>query len=52
MGTATLIILSEELKDIIKIIKSFEESDLLIKHVIEINQNEPKEQKVDFLARY
>ena len=52
MGTTTLIILNEELKDIVKIIKSFEESGLLIKHVIEIIQNEAKEQKVDFLARY
>ena len=51
-GTTTLIILNEEMNDIIKIIKSLEESGLLIKHVSEIIKNDAKEKKEDFSAGY
>ena len=39
-----MIILSEEIDDIMKIVKSIEESDLMIKGVLSI-KNEAKEQK-------
>ena len=39
----TLIILNEEMNDIRKIVKSLEESDLLIEGVIETIKNEAKE---------
>ena len=45
----TLIISNEELDDIMKIVKSLEESYLLIKGVSETIKNEVKEQKVGFL---
>ena len=51
-GTATLIISNEEMKDIMKIIKSLEDSGLLIKGVSETIQNEAKEQKQDFFQCY
>ena len=41
----TLIISNEEMNDIMKIIKSFEESGLLIKDVSETIKKEEKEQK-------
>ena len=41
----TLIILNEEMNDIIKIIKSLEESGLLIKDISETIRNEAKDQK-------
>ena len=41
----TLIISNEEVNDIIKIVKSLEESSLLIKGVSEKIKNEAKEQK-------
>ena len=44
-GVTTLIILNEETNDIMKIVKSLEESGLLIKGVSEIIKNEGKEQK-------
>ena len=44
-GTKTLKILYDEMKDIIKIVKSLEDSDLLLKGVCETIQNEAKEQK-------
>ena len=44
-GTTTLIIPNDEMEDIIKIVKSFEDSDLLLKGVSETTQNEAKEQK-------
>ena len=47
---ATIIISNEQMDDIMKIIKSFEESDLLIKGVSEIIQNEAKKQKAGFLG--
>ena len=49
-GTKTLKILYDEMKDIIKIVKSLEDSDLLLKGVCETIQNEAKEQKGWFLS--
>ena len=46
----TLITFNEEMKDIMKIVKSLEESDLLIKDVSKTIQNEAKEQKGRFLS--
>ena len=43
--TATLIISNEEMKGIMKIVKSLEDSGLLLKGVSETIQNEAKEQK-------
>ena len=48
-GTTTLIMLNEEMNDIVKIVKSLEESSLLIKGVSEAIKNEAKEQKGGFL---
>ena len=45
----TLIISNDEIQDIIKIVKSLEDSGLLLKGVIETVQNEVKEQKGGFL---
>ena len=45
-----LIILKEEMKDIVKIVKSLEESSLLIKDVSETIENESKVQKGGFLG--
>ena len=47
---ATTIISNEEMNDIMKIIKSFEESGLLIKGVSEIIQNKAKKQMAGFLG--
>ena len=47
-GSGTLVISSEEMEDIIKIVKSLEESRLLIKGVSETIKNDPKEQKGGF----
>ena len=44
-GFTTLIISNEEMNDIMKIVKSLEESRLLIKGVFETIKNELKEQK-------
>ena len=49
-GTATLIISNDEMEDIIKIVKSLEDSGLLLKGVTETVQNEVKEQKGGFLS--
>ena len=46
----TLITSSEEMNDIMKIIKSLEESGLLIKGVSETIKNEAKEQKGGFFG--
>ena len=46
----TLIISNNKMKDIIKIVKSLEDSDLLLKGVNETGQNELKEQKGGFLS--
>ena len=48
-NTTTLIISNSEINDIIKIVKSLEDSDLLLKGVTETVQNEVKEQKGGFL---
>ena len=47
--TTTLIISNEEMEDIMKIIKSLEESGLLIKGISETNKNEGKERKTKLL---
>ena len=47
-----LIISNEEMNDIMKIVKSLEESDLLIKGVSEIIRKEAKKQKQDFTECY
>ena len=49
-NTTTLIISNNEIEDIIKIVKSLEDSDLLLKGVTETVQNEVKEQKRGFLS--
>ena len=49
-GMATLIILNKKMNDILKIVKSLEESGLLIKGVSETIQNEAKEQQGEFLS--
>ena len=46
----TLIISNEEMNDIMKIVKSPEETDLLIKAVSETIRNEAKLQKGGFLS--
>ena len=48
--TTMLIISNNEIEDIIKIVKSLEESGLLLKGVTETVQNEVKEQKGRFLT--
>ena len=42
----------EEIDDIVKIVKSLEDFDLLIERVSKTIKNEAKEQKMDFLACY
>ena len=49
-GMTTLIISNEEMTDIMKIVKSLEESDSLIKGVSKTIKNEAKEQKQGFLG--
>ena len=46
----TLIISNDEIHDIIKIVKSLEDSGLLLKGITETVQNEVKEQKGGFLS--
>ena len=50
-GTKTLIISNEEMNDIMKRIKFFEDSGLLIKGVSKTIKNDSKEQKGGFLSR-
>ena len=47
---ATLTISNDEIHDIIKIVKSLEDYDLLVKGITETVQNEVKEQKRGFLS--
>ena len=47
-----LIISNNEMEDIVKIVKSLEDSVLLLNGVTETVQNEVKEQKQDFLVCY
>ena len=49
-GTTTLAISNEETNDIMNIVDSFEESDLLIKDVSKPTENEAKYQKGGFLS--
>ena len=49
-GFTILISSNEEMNDIMKIVKSLEESELLIKGVSETIKNEAKEQKGEFLS--
>ena len=49
-SSTTLIISNNEMEDIIKIIKSLEDSGLLLKKVTETVQNEVKEQKGGFFS--
>ena len=46
----TVIISNDEINDIIKIVKSLEDSGLLLKGITETVQNEVKEQKGGFLS--
>ena len=48
----TLIISTEEMDDIMKIVKYLEDAGLLIKGVSKTIQNETKNKKVDFSACY
>ena len=48
--TTTLIISNDEMVDIMKIVKSLEDSGLLWKGVSETIQNEVKKQKEEFLS--
>ena len=49
-GTTTLIISNDEMDDILKIVKSLEDSDILLKGVSETIQHEAKEQRGGFLS--
>ena len=49
-GTTTLIISNDEMNDIIKIVKSLEDSGVILKGVSEIIQHEAKEQRGGFLS--
>ena len=49
-NTVGIIISNDKTKDIIRIVKSLEDSGLLLKGVSETIQNEPNEQKGDFLS--
>ena len=49
-NTTTLIISNDEMEDIIKKVKSLEDSSLLLKGVRETVQNEAKNQKEGFLS--
>ena len=49
-GNATLVISNKDTEDLIKIVKSLEDSGLLLKGVTESVQNEVKEQKGGFLS--
>ena len=46
-GMTTMVILNEEIEDVRKIVKSFEQSGLLIKCVSKTIKKEAKEHKVD-----
>ena len=49
-GATTLIISNDEMDDILKIVKSLEDSGLLLKGVSETIQHEAKEQREGFLS--
>ena len=48
-NTATLIISNDQMENIVKIVKSFEDSRLLLKRASETIQNDIKKQKEGFL---
>ena len=50
LGATTLIILNEETNDIMKIVKSLEESGLLVKSARKTTKSYAKEQKGEFLG--
>ena len=50
--TTTLIISNDKMRGIIEIVKSLEDSGLLLKRVSETIQNEAKEQKGGFLSMF
>ena len=50
MHNATLIISNDEMEDIVKIVKSLEDSGLLLKTVTETVQNQVKEQEGGFIS--
>ena len=52
LGTLIFTISNEEMEDIIKIVKSLEESGLLIKGVNETIKNKTKNKKLDFSHCY
>ena len=49
-GTTTLIISNDEMDDILKIVKTLEDSGILLKGVSETIQHEAKEQRRGFLG--
>ena len=49
-GTTILIISSEEMNDIMKIVQALEDSNILLKGITKIIKNETKEQKGGFLS--
>ena len=49
-GTTTLIISNDEMNDIIKIVKSLEDSGVILKGISETIQHEAKEQRGEFLS--
>ena len=51
LGVTTSIILKEEMDDIMKIVKSLDESSLLIKGVSKTIKNEAKEPKGGFVSK-
>ena len=51
-GTATLMMSNDEMEGIMRIVKSLEDSSLLVKEVSETIQNEAKEQKGEFLSMF
>ena len=51
-GTTTSIISNEEMKDIMKIVKSLEESELLIKEFMKQLKMKQRNKKVDFFQCY
>ena len=50
--TTTLILSNEEMNNIMKILKSLEESGLLITSISKTNKYEAREQKKNFSVRY
>ena len=49
-GTTTLIISNEEINDIVKIVRTLEDSNILLKGITKAIENETKEQKGRFLG--